>query len=285
MICCSRVARSARGANAPPPNPSHVAGRNWSPPKNPLPELIAQFPLLSHCASRSHTPGPKRPYRQPPSTPTTATSTAAAAPRRTLDLICISLSLVVGSKGALRRGRRRARSAKDAGRMPAGKAAKDYSPAGWKGSAELVIIEPSRKPGLVPLDRDLPDPPLLAKGIGQRLEDDVEITFLAIDGKVDVARLLAASDEVSSWERGSTRNRHLDLVAVGSLKLPVQGILFVVVAVAVADLHGHLQVAVVFERAQGLLEARTGDRGRESAEVGGLSDVALLVFVLPAGSP
>jgi len=32
--------------------------------------------------------------------------------------------------------------------MPAGKAAKDYSPAGWKGSAELVIIEPSRKPGL-----------------------------------------------------------------------------------------------------------------------------------------
>src|SRR5437763_7489844 len=56
---------------------------------------MAQFPLLSHCASRSHTPGPKRAYRQPPTTPT---STATAAPRRTQDLIRMTLSLVVGSR-------------------------------------------------------------------------------------------------------------------------------------------------------------------------------------------
>src|SRR5947208_2672108 len=64
---------------------------------------MAQFPLLAHCASRSHTPGPKRAYRQPPTTPT---STATAAPRRTQDLNCMTLSLVVGSGRALRRGMR-----------------------------------------------------------------------------------------------------------------------------------------------------------------------------------
>src|SRR6266536_1030416 len=88
MICCSRVARSARGANWPPPKPVQVAGRNWSPPKNPFPVLIRHCPLLSHWASLSHTVlEPKRPCLQPA---TIATSTTATAPRRTKDLICMS---------------------------------------------------------------------------------------------------------------------------------------------------------------------------------------------------
>jgi len=57
----------------------------------------------------------------------------------------MTLSLVVGSQGALRRGRRRAGGAKDAGARPAGKWARDYSPPARKGSVddfESRLIEP-----------------------------------------------------------------------------------------------------------------------------------------------
>ena len=55
MICCSRLAWSAAAANCAPPKARHVEDVNWSPPKNPLPVLMFQLPLLSHWATRSHT--------------------------------------------------------------------------------------------------------------------------------------------------------------------------------------------------------------------------------------
>src|SRR5690606_37376919 len=43
-ICCSLVARSARGANFSPPAASQEDCLDCSPPKKPLPVLMCQFP-------------------------------------------------------------------------------------------------------------------------------------------------------------------------------------------------------------------------------------------------
>src|SRR5205807_1349833 len=83
----------------------------------------------------------------------------------------------------------------------------------------------------------------------------------------NVTRLLAASDEVAGLERRSAGERHVDLVAIRSLEFPVQRILFVVVAVAVADLDRHLQVAVVFDGTQARLERGAGDGRSEPARL------------------
>jgi len=52
-ICWSRVAPSACEAYADPPFAAQVESVNWSPPWYPLPVLIAQLPVLSHCATAS----------------------------------------------------------------------------------------------------------------------------------------------------------------------------------------------------------------------------------------
>src|SRR5215211_5387362 len=52
-ICSSRVARSARGAYRRPPLRSQVPWSNCTPPKKPLPLLIAQLPPASQAASAS----------------------------------------------------------------------------------------------------------------------------------------------------------------------------------------------------------------------------------------
>src|SRR5690606_4326556 len=52
-ICCGLVARSAREAYFVPPNASQVLCWNWRPPKEPLPVLVSQFPVLSQAATFS----------------------------------------------------------------------------------------------------------------------------------------------------------------------------------------------------------------------------------------
>src|SRR5699024_10728052 len=44
------------GAYSVPPKAAQVLGVNWRPPENPLPLLMLQSPVDSHCAIASHTP-------------------------------------------------------------------------------------------------------------------------------------------------------------------------------------------------------------------------------------
>ena len=57
-ICCSR---HAWWATPVPPKARQVPGVNCRPPLKPLPVLMAQLPVLSHCASLSQTVPPCRP--------------------------------------------------------------------------------------------------------------------------------------------------------------------------------------------------------------------------------
>src|SRR5699024_4230938 len=55
-ICSSREARCAAGAYSVPPKAAQVLGVNWRPPEKPLPLLMLQLPVDSHCAIASQTP-------------------------------------------------------------------------------------------------------------------------------------------------------------------------------------------------------------------------------------